>query len=84
MASILKENQDWQDIRIRGTILHHILETLTLKYKKDYVKVNVEQIHEVIENEFQFAKMIFPNKEKWIECSNPELQAKTETYFRTI
>lgn len=80
----LKENQDWQDIRIRGTILHHILETLTLKYKKDYVKVNVEQIHEVIENEFQFAKMIFPNKEKWIDAQIQELQAKTELILEQL
>lgn len=83
----LKENQDWHDIRIRGTILHHILETLTSKHKKDYVNVNAEQIHEVIENEFRFAKKIFPNKEKWINAQIQELQIKTElileqlTYF---
>lgn len=73
----LKENQDWQDIRIRGTILHHILETLTLEYKKDYAQVQSEQIHEVIQNEFQFAKKIFPNKEKWFNVQIQELQTKT-------
>lgn len=73
----LKENQDWQDIRVRGTILHHILETLTSKYNKNYAQVQSEQIYEVIQDEFQFAKKIFPNKEKWIKAQIQELQTKT-------
>lgn len=46
--------------------------------------MNVEQIHEVIENEFQFAKMIFPNKEKWIDAQIQELQAKTELILEQL
>lgn len=80
----LSEKKEWSDIRIRGTILHHILETLSTKYGKSYADINKEQILEVIKDEFAFAKKVFPEKTNWLNIQISELASKTSLILEQL
>ena len=51
----LKEKEDITDIRIRGSILHHVLEMIS-KDKQDYTSLSKEEIYQYVRKEFAFAK----------------------------
>ena len=53
----LKEKEDITDIRIRGSILHHVLEMIS-KDKQDYTSLSKEEIYQYVRKEFAFAKKI--------------------------
>lgn len=80
----LKETKAFSDIRIRGTILHHILEVLSMKFQKDYANVTSDIIRQVIEEEFEFARRIFPEKSKWLDAQINELIEKTSLILEQL
>lgn len=57
----LKEKEDITDIRIRGSILHHVLEMIS-KDKQDYTSLSKEEIYQYVRKEFAFAKKYFCSK----------------------
>ncbi|MBP3871941.1 MAG: PD-(D/E)XK nuclease family protein [Faecalicoccus sp.] len=72
----LKEKQTWSDIRSQGTMLHKIVEILTLQYGKDYASVSREQLHELIEKEYAFGKKVYPHRTAWINSQIEEITYK--------
>lgn len=80
----LKEPREWNDIAVRGTILHHILEVLATKHGKDYVQVPSKEIQEIINEEFAFAQRIFPNKKGWFKIQALELTQKIQLILEQL
>ena len=80
----LRETKDMEDIRVRGTILHHILETLTKTHKKAYASIEDEEILNVVQKEFQFVKTCFPNKIKWADAQIKEVYEKIKLILEQL
>ncbi len=72
----LKEKNEWSDIRSHGTMLHKIIENLTLQYGKEYASVSKEGLHSVIEKEYEFGKKIYPHRIAWINAQIEEITYK--------
>lgn len=72
----LREVKNFGDVSIRGSIFHHILETIATKHKKDYANIDRKELHEIISNEFAFMRQIFPNQIKWIHSQIEEIEEK--------
>ena len=71
----LYEKKDITDIRTRGSVLHHVLETLANEHGKQYCDVNKEELRSYIEKEYTFAKNIYPNE---IHTFNDQVEEYTE------
>lgn len=67
----LKEPKDWTDIRIRGSLLHKILEEGIRTYGKDYVNQNLDAI---VDDQFQWIEKHFPTKMNWIQNQKNEVK----------
>lgn len=47
-----------------GTFIHYVMETLTKRYKKEYVNASEEVVNEILEEKIQELLLVYPNKEK--------------------
>lgn len=72
----LKEKNEWSDIRSQGTMLHKIIENLTTQYGKEYAAVSTEQLHSIIEKEYEFGKKVYPHRIAWINAQIEEITYK--------
>lgn len=63
----LKEKRETMDIRIQGSIYHHILEILMNTYQKDYTKADTEAITKLVQNEFTFIRNVYPQQAPFFE-----------------
>lgn len=80
----LNETKDWGDIRVRGTILHHILEKLATLHQKNYTNVEESEIYSTVAQEFDFARKLFPNKSKWCDIQVNELVHKVKLILEQL
>lgn len=72
----LNEKTEWSDIRSQGTMLHKIIENLTLKYGKEYASTSRDELHSIIEKEYAFGKKVYPHRSDWINSQIEELTYK--------
>ena len=80
----LKEKKDITDIRIRGSILHHILETIAKKKGKNYIDVSKDEIRNYVEDEFRFVRKIFYTKENYFLSQIEEITDKLALIFTQL
>ena len=80
----LKDKQEWDDIRTKGTILHSILEKTVSKYGKDYVKLSKAELKNYVRNEFEFIKKVYPNKTRWINQQIEDFTNQTTLVFKQL
>lgn len=79
----LTEKEDITDIRIRGSILHHVLEVIS-KDKQDYTSLSKEEIHQYVEKEFTFAKKILLQQATWFDSQIEEITEKLALIFEQL
>lgn len=79
----LKEKEDITDIRIRGSILHHVLEFIS-KDRKEYASLTRNEIHEYVEKEFDFAKNILTKQTTWFHVQIEEITEKLVLIFEQL
>lgn len=79
----LTEKEDITDIRIRGSILHHVLEMIS-KDKQDYTSLSKEEIHQYVEKEFTFAKKILLQQATWFDSQIEEITEKLVLIFEQL
>ena len=79
----LKEKEDITDIRIRGSILHHVLEVIS-KDKQDYTSLSKEEIHQYVEKEFTFAKKVLLQQAAWFDSQIEEITEKLVLIFEQL
>ena len=79
----LTEKEDITDIRIRGSILHHVLEVIS-KDKQDYTSLSKEEIHQYVEKEFTFAKKILLQQATWFDSQIEEITEKLVLIFEQL
>ena len=79
----LKEKEDITDIRIRGSILHHVLEVIS-KDKQDYTSLSKEEIHQYVEKEFTFAKQVLLQQATWFDSQIEEITEKLVLIFEQL
>ena len=79
----LTEKEDITDIRIRGSILHHVLEVIS-KNKQDYTSLSKEEIHQYVEKEFTFAKKILLQQATWFDSQIEEITEKLVLIFEQL
>ncbi|WP_288536866.1 PD-(D/E)XK nuclease family protein [uncultured Holdemanella sp.] len=79
----LKEKEDITDIRIRGSILHHVLEMIS-KDQQDYTSLSKEEIHQYVEKEFTFAKKILLQQATWFDSQIEEITEKLVLIFEQL
>lgn len=79
----LKEKEDITDIRIRGSILHHVLEVIS-KDKQDYTSLSKEDIHQYVEKEFTFAKQVLLQQATWFDSQIEEITEKLVLIFEQL
>lgn len=77
----LQEVKDLSDIRIRGSLLHEILEKATKRYKKDYCFLNKKDIESLVDEEFSFALELFLPKRKELMLQKQECIEKVTLIF---
>lgn len=63
----LKEKRETLDIRMQGSIYHHILEVLMDTYQKEYTKANKETVTKLVQNEFLFIQQVYPQQRPFFE-----------------
>lgn len=80
----LRAPKDWTDIRIRGTLLHHILEKAANDHGKTYADRSQSEIRQYIDKEFAWLEMEFPHKKKWIQTQKDELETKLILLFEQL
>lgn len=68
----LKEKEEWSDARIRGSLIHHILERAVNDHQKDYAHISDEELEQYIQDEFDFVQSCFPSKHYWIQSQKKE------------
>ena len=79
----LNEKEDITDIRIRGSILHHVLECIS-KDTKDYATLTKNQIHAYVKEEFTFAKSILAKQASWFDAQTEEITEKLVLIFEQL
>lgn len=79
----LKEKEDITDIRIRGSILHHVLEMIS-KDKQDYTSLSKEEIYQYVRKEFAFAKKILLQQVTWFNSQIEEITDKLVLIFEQL
>ena len=79
----LKEKEDITDIRIRGSILHHVLEVIS-KDKQDYTSLSKEEIYHYVEKEFTFAKQVLLRQVTWFNSQIEEITEKLVLIFEQL
>lgn len=79
----LREKEDITDIRIRGSILHHVLEVIS-KEKSDYTSLSKEEIHDYVEKEFSFAKKVLLQQVTWFNSQIEEITEKLVLIFEQL
>ena len=79
----LKEKEDITDIRIRGSILHHVLEVIS-KDKQDYTSLSKAEIHQYVEKEFTFAKQVLLQQATWFDSQIEEITEKLVLIFEQL
>ena len=79
----LTEKEDITDIRIRGSILHHVLEMIS-KDQQDYTSLSKEEIHQYVEKEFTFAKKILLQQATWFDSQIEEITEKLVLIFEQL
>ena len=79
----LKEKEDITDIRIRGSILHHVLEMIS-KDKQDYTSLSKEEIYQYVRKEFAFAKKILLQQATWFDSQIEEITEKLVLIFEQL
>lgn len=79
----LKEKEDITDIRIRGNILHHVLEMIS-KDKQDYTSLSKEEIYQYVRKEFAFAKKVLLQQVTWFNSQIEEITDKLVLIFEQL
>lgn len=79
----LKEKEDITDIRIRGSILHNVLEMIS-KDKQDYTSLSKEEIYQYVRKEFAFAKKVLLQQVTWFNSQIEEITDKLVLIFGRI
>lgn len=79
----LKEKEDITDIRIRGSILHNVLEMIS-KDKQDYTSLSKEEIYQYVRKEFAFAKKILLQQVTWFNSQIEEITDKLVLIFEQL
>ncbi len=79
----LKDKEDITDIRIRGSILHHVLEMIS-KDKQDYTSLSKEEIYQYVRKEFAFAKKILLQQVTWFNSQIEEITDKLVLIFEQL
>ena len=79
----LKEKEDITDIRIRGSILHHVLEMIS-KDKQDYTSLSKEEIYQYVRKEFAFAKKVLLQQVTWFNSQIEEITDKLVLIFEQL
>lgn len=69
----LQEQKDWTDIRVRGSLLHKILELAIQQYGKEYCENDLQAI---IDEQFDWVEEHFPDKKAWVNNQKAEVQWK--------
>lgn len=72
----LQEKRETMDIRIQGSIYHHILEKLMDALHKDYTKASFEQVQKLVQNEFTFIRSLYPQQSAFFDRQCIELTHK--------
>lgn len=80
----LQEKTDIKDIRVWGSILHHILEIIAKDKGKEYTNVSSDEISKYIHAEFQFVRKVFYTKEKYFLSQMEEIQNKLILIFEQL
>lgn len=79
----LQEKEDITDIRIRGSILHHVLEVIS-KEHKEYTSLSPEEIKEYVKNEFIFSKQVLVEQASWFDAQIEEITQKLLLIFEQL
>lgn len=79
----LKEKEDITDIRIRGSILHNVLEMIS-KDKQDYTSLSKEEIYQYVRKEFAFAKKVLLQQVTWFNSQIEEITDKLVLIFEQL
>lgn len=79
----LTEKENITDIRIRGSILHHVLEVIS-KDKQDYTSLSKAEIHQYVEKEFTFAKQVLLQQATWFDSQIEEITEKLVLIFEQL
>lgn len=80
----LNEVREWQDVAVRGTILHSILEKLAGNHPKTYAKLPKEELIKTIEEEFEFGRKVFPMRKNWFDMQVLEISEKLSLIFEQL
>ncbi|MDY3034600.1 MAG: PD-(D/E)XK nuclease family protein [Absicoccus sp.] len=67
----VKEAKDWTDIRVRGSLLHKILEEAIRTYGKDYIHQDLDAL---VDDQFEWITKHFPAKQHWIQNQKNEVK----------
>ena len=80
----LQEKQDLMDIRIQGSIYHHILERLIREHGKDYPHVHEDQLLSLIREEFSFVMKMYPQNAALFEAQSQSFLIKMKKVLRQL
>ena len=80
----LKEQKDWTDLSIRGSILHEILESMANDHQEDYVHCTKDEIKNYIEKEYAWFEQAFPSKKEWVTSQKDALLINLSHLFEQL
>lgn len=80
----LKEPKDANDIRVRGSILHHILETCVHQFQKQYTEISEKDLQDLVEKEYAFAQKVFPHQKKEFQIRMKETVLQVQLLFEQL
>lgn len=69
----IQEKKEWQDARIRGSLIHHIFENIVTNHNKDYVNIKEDELKQYIDTEFNWIESSFPSKAYWVQSQKREI-----------
>ncbi len=80
----LKEQKDWSDLSIRGSILHEILESMVNDHQEDYVLCTKDEIKRYIEKEYTWFEQAFPSQKEWVASQKDALLINLINIFNQL
>ncbi len=69
----LQEPKEWTDLKVRGSLLHHVLECITSDHQKDYASISKEEITHYVQQEFAWVQTHFPSRNYWLQTQKQEV-----------
>lgn len=80
----LREERDQTDLRIRGSLLHRILEQTAKVYGSHYAEITEKELQTFVDHEFEWVLQTFPSSAYWLTAQKNEVMSDLTAIFTQL